>query len=133
MSRKTRKSTKSAKSTNIIKRCLKKIKRRLSRTRRQRGGSETAEKPSMLDGKTQGVIQEVVTSVMKGVKEADKAEKKEEAAKVPEPPRGTYFSHRPTGIIEQILLAPLRIPVKIMKAPIKLYKFPLKFLKRMVF
>jgi hypothetical protein len=131
MSRNTRKTRKSA---NIIKRCLKKIKRRLSRTRKQqKGGSETAEKPSILDGKTQGVIQEVVTSVMKGVKEADKAEKKEEAAKVPEPPRGTYFSHRPTGIVEQILLAPLRIPAKILKFPFKLYKFPLKFVKRMVF
>ena len=131
MSRNTRKTRKSA---NIIKRCLKKIKRRLSRTRKQRGGSEeTAEKPSMLDGKTQGVIQEVVTNVMKGIQKADESKKKEEATKVPEPPRGTYFSHRPTGIIEQILLAPLRIPAKILKFPFKLYKFPFKFVKRIVF
>jgi hypothetical protein len=45
----------------------------------------------------------------------------------------TFSENRPTGMVEQILLAPVRIPAKLVKLPFKLYKAPFKFLKKLVF
>jgi hypothetical protein len=81
--------------------------------------------------RTKGIVQGVVTDVMKELKTVGVLENT--SKKGPVQRQDTFSENRPTGIIEQILLAPVRIPAKLIKLPFKLYKAPFKALKKLVF
>jgi hypothetical protein len=124
---------------------LKRIFKRRRKTRRLRGGStkekqEDSHDVTDEDKRTKDIIQGVVTDVMKELKKEGVLEKqsvvveKGDSQKQQKPERPDTFSeNRPTGMVEQILLAPVRIPAKLVKLPFKLYKAPFKFLKKLVF
>jgi hypothetical protein len=132
------------KTRNRIKRLLK----RRRKTRRLRGGSTEEEE------RTNKIVKGVVTDVIKELKsegvltpsskdgkdvkgsegsECSECSENGPSKKAPEPRKDTFSDNRPTGIVEQILLAPVRIPAKFIKLPFKLYKAPIKFLKKFVF
>ena len=121
---------------------LKRIFKRRRKTRRLRGGStkekeENSHDVTDEDKRTKDIIQGVVTDVMKELKKEGVLEKQsvvveKGASQKPERP-DTFSENRPTGIVEQILLAPVRIPAKLVKLPFKMYKAPFKFLKKLVF
>ena len=115
---------------------IRRLFKRKRKTRRLRGGSTNSEKdgPSKLtdeEKRTKGIVQGVVTDVMKELKTAGVLE--DTSKKTPVQRQDTFSENRPTGIVEQILLAPVRIPAKLIKLPFKLYKAPFKFLKKLVF
>jgi len=124
---------------------LKRIFKRRRKTRRLRGGStkekeETSHDLTDEEKRTKDIVQGVVTDVMKELKKEGVLEKqsvvveKGDSQKQQKPERPDTFSeNRPTGMVEQILLAPVRIPAKLVKLPFKLYKAPFKFLKKLVF
>jgi hypothetical protein len=124
---------------------LKRIFKRRRKTRRLRGGSTKEKEENSLDltdeeKRTKDIVQGVVTDVMKELKKEGVLEKqsvvveKGDSQKQQKPERPDTFSeNRPTGIVEQILLAPVRIPAKLVKLPFKLYKAPFKALKKLVF
>ena len=124
---------------------LKRIFKRRRKTRRLRGGSTKEKEENSHDvtdeeKRTKDIIQGVVTDVMKELKKEGVLEKqsatveKGDSQKQQKPERPDTFSeNRPTGMVEQILLAPVRIPAKLVKLPFKLYKAPFKFLKKLVF
>jgi len=124
---------------------LKRLFKRKRKTRRLRGGSDDSSKEKQGDSldltdeekRTKGIIQGVVTDVMKELKKEGVLEKQSVVvekgdSQKPERP-DTFSENRPTGMVEQILLAPVRIPAKLVKLPFKLYKAPFKFLKKLVF
>jgi hypothetical protein len=120
----------------MLKKTRNRIKRLKRKTRRLRGGSTNSEKdgpPKLTDEekRTKGIVQGVVTDVMKELKTVGVLENT--SKKGPVQRQDTFSENRPTGIIEQILLAPVRIPAKLIKLPFKLYKAPFKFLKKLVF
>jgi hypothetical protein len=124
---------------------LKRIFKRRRKTRRLRGGSTKEKEENSLDltdeeKRTKDIVQGVVTDVMKELKKEGVLEKqsvvveKGDSQKQQKPERPDTFSeNRPTGMVEQILLAPVRIPAKLVKLPFKLYKAPFKFVKKLVF
>ena len=127
---------------------LKRIFKRRRKTRRLRGGSDDSTKEKQEDShdvtdeekRTKDIIQGVVTDVMKELKKEGVLEKqsvtveKGGSQKQQKPERPDTFSeNRPTGMVEQILLAPVRIPAKLVKLPFKLYKAPFMILKNLVF
>ena len=133
------------KTRNRIKRLL---KRRGKTRRRLRGGSAEEEKPIELSAeekRTNKIVSEVVKGVTVDIMKELKTEgildghskevssKEDPSKKGPAPRKDTFSSNRPTGLVEQILLAPVRIPAKIIKFPFKLYKAPIKFLKKFIF
>ena len=120
----------------MLKKTRHRLKRLRRKTRRMRGG-ETPMEITQEEQRTNKIVKGVVTDVMKelkkgGVLDAPK-EKDEKDSPQQKQRQDTFSENRPTGLIEQILLAPVRIPVKIAKLPFKLYKAPFKFLKKFVF
>jgi hypothetical protein len=124
---------------------LKRIFKRRRKTQRLRGGSTKEKQEDSHDvtdeeKRTKDIIQGVVTDVMKELKKEGVLEKQAVAvekggsqkSEKPERP-DTFSENRPTGMVEQILLAPVRIPAKLIKLPFKLYKAPFKALKKLVF
>ena len=118
---------------------LKRLLKRRRKTRRMRGG-ETPIELTQEEQRTNGIVKGVVTDVMKELKKEGVLEKqsvtieKGDSQKQQKPERPDTFSeNRPTGMVEQILLAPVRIPAKLIKLPFKLYKAPFKALKKLVF
>ena len=121
---------------------LKRLFKRKRKTRRLRGGSTKEKEENSHDltdeeKRTKGIIQGVVTDVMKELKKEGVLEKQSvivEKGDSQKPQRQDTFSeNRPTGMIEQILLAPVRIPAKLVKLPFKIAKAPVKFVKKLVF
>ena len=116
-----------------------------------RGGStnnekETSEKDGPIElsdeeKRTNKIVKGVVTDVMTELKKEGVLEKggsaqqsQQQTQQIQSKQRQDTFSeNRPTGMVEQILLAPVRIPAKLIKLPFKLYKAPFKFLKKLVF
>lgn len=136
---------------------LKRLFKRKRKTRRLRGGStnnekntnekETSEKDGPIElsdeeKRTNKIVKGVVTDVMTELKKEGVLEKGG-SAQQSQPSQtqqiqskqrqDTFSENRPTGMVEQILLAPVRIPAKLIKLPFKLYKAPFKFLKKLVF
>ena len=114
------------------------LKRRGKTRRRLRGGSAEEEKPIELtaeEKRTNKIVSEVVKGVTVDIMKELKTEGilEDPSKKGPAPRKDTFSDNRPTGIIEQILLAPIRVPAKIIKFPFKLYKAPIKFLKKFIF
>ena len=97
-------------------------------------GGETPIELTQEEQRTNKIVKGVVTDVMKELKKGGVLDAPKEKDSPQQTQRQDTFSeNRPTGLIEQILLAPVRIPVKIAKLPFKLYKAPFKFLKKFVF
>jgi len=119
------------------------LKRRGKTRRRLRGGSAEEEKPIELSAeekRTNKIVSEVVKGVTVDIMKELKTEgildghsKEDPSKKGPAPRKDTFSDNRPTGLVEQILLAPIRVPAKIIKFPFKLYKAPIKFLKKFIF
>ena len=137
---------------------LKRLFKRKRKTRRLRGGSTNSEKDSnekdspieLTDDekRTNKIVKGVVTDVMTELKKGGVLEKggsvqqtqqqqtqqtQQSQQSQPKERQDTFSENRPTGMVEQILLAPIRIPAKLVKLPFKLYKAPFKFLKKLVF
>jgi hypothetical protein len=133
---------------------LKRLFKRKRKTRRLRGGSTNSEKDSnekdspieLTDDekRTNKIVKGVVTDVMTELKKEGVLEKGGSAQQSQQQTQqtqqtqskqrqDTFSENRPTGMVEQILLAPVRIPAKLIKLPFKLYKAPFKFLKKLVF
>ena len=127
----------------MLKKTRHRLKRLKRKTRRMRGGSTTDKKdgpPELTEEeqRTNKIVKGVVTDVMTELKKEGVLEKGQQIQQTQEkqPPKqrqDTFSENRPTGMIEQILLAPVRIPAKLIKLPFKLYKAPFKFLKKLVF
>ena len=90
--------------------------------------------------RTNKIVKGVVTDVMKELKKEgvldtkqDKGQEDSQPHKEQKVRQDTFSENRPTGLVEQILLAPVRIPAKLVKLPVKLIKSPLKFVKKLVF
>ena len=93
--------------------------------------------------RTNKIVKGVVTDVMKELKKEGVLDTKKDKGQEDSQPhkeqkeqkqrQDTFSENRPTGLVEQILLAPVRIPAKIIKLPVKLIKSPLKFVKKLVF
>jgi len=123
----------------MLKKTRHRLKRRKRKTRRLRGG----EKPIELtdeEKRTKGIVQGVVTDVMKELKKEgvldtkkDRGQENNQPQKEHKVRQDTFSENRPTGLVEQILLAPVRIPAKLVKLPFKIAKVPVKFLKKFVF
>lgn len=131
------------KTRHRLKRLFKRLKRK---TRRLRGGStsdkkedppEVTEEEQRTNKIVKGVVVDVMTELKKeGVLEKGQQTQQTQQIQQTQPPKqrqDTFSENRPTGMIEQILLAPVRIPAKLIKLPFKLYKAPFKFLKKLVF
>jgi hypothetical protein len=88
-----------------------------------------------------GVVTDVMTELKKGgvlekggsVQQTQSQQTQQSQQSQPKERQDTFSENRPTGMVEQILLAPIRIPAKLVKLPFKLYKAPFKFLKKLVF
>ncbi len=112
------------------------VKRRKTRKQKtQRGGRTEPPVELTPDEKRTKML---ATDIIKGLKEEGMFERPIETIKTTkeeeiQPRPDTVSSNRPTGMIEQILLAPVRIPGKLLKLPLKMMKSPFKALKRMVF
>ena len=121
---------------------LKRLLKRRRKTRRMRGG-ETPIELTQEEQRTNGIVKGVVTDVMKELKKEGVLDIKKDRGQEDNPSQkeqkeqkqrqDTFSENRPTGMIEQILLAPVRIPAKLIKLPFKLYKAPFKALKKLVF
>ena len=106
-------------------------------------GGETPIELTQEEQRTNGIVKGVVTDVMKELKKEGVLDTKKDRGQEDSPPhkepkeqkqrQDTFSENRPTGLVEQILLAPVRIPVKLIKLPFKLYKAPFKALKKLVF
>jgi hypothetical protein len=109
-------------------------------------GGETPIELTQEEQRTNGIVKGVVTDVMKELKKEGVLSTKKDRGQEDSPPhkeqkeqtqqtqrQDTFSDNRPTGMIEQILLAPVRIPAKLIKLPFKLYKAPFKALKKLVF
>jgi len=123
----------------MLKKTRHRLKRRRRKTRRMRGG-ETPIELTQEEQRTNKIVKGVVTDVMKELKKEgvldtkqDKGQEDSQPHKETKQRQDTFSENRPTGLVEQILLAPVRIPAKIIKLPVKLIKSPLKFVKKLVF
>ena len=103
-------------------------------------GGETPIELTQEEQRTNGIVKGVVTDVMKELKKEgvldtkkDRGQEDNPSQKETKQRQDTFSDNRPTGLVEQILLAPVRIPVKLIKLPFKLYKAPFKALKKLVF
>jgi hypothetical protein len=106
-------------------------------------GGETPIELTQEEQRTSGIVKGVVTDVMKELKKEGVLDTKKDKGQENNQPQkehteqkvrqDTFSKNRPTGLIEQVLLAPVRIPAKLIKLPFKLYKAPFKALKRLVF
>lgn len=105
-------------------------------------GGETPIELTQEEQRTNGIVKGVVTDVMKELKkegvldtkkDKDHEDSQPQKQKEQTQRQDTFSDNRPTGMIEQILLAPVRIPAKLIKLPFKLYKAPFKALKKLVF
>ena len=106
-------------------------------------GGETPIELTQEEQRTNGIVKGVVTDVMKELKKEGVLDTKKDRGQEDNPSQkeqkeqkqrqDTFSENRPTGLVEQILLAPVRIPVKLIKLPFKLYKAPFKALKKLVF
>ena len=122
---------------------LKRLFKRKRKTRRMRGGStsdkkDTAPEVTEDEQRTSKLVKGVVVDVMTELKKEGVLEKGQQTQQIQQtqPPKqrqDTFSENRPTGMVEQILLAPVRVPAKLIKLPFKLYKAPFKFLKKLVF
>jgi len=126
----------------MLKKTRNRIKRLRRKTRRLRGGSSKEKQDNSLDltdqeKRTKDIVQGVVTDVMKELKKGGVLEKQsvviEKGGNQKPPRQDTFSENRPTGLVEQILLAPVRIPAKLVKLPFKIAKAPVKFVKKLVF
>ena len=126
----------------MLKKTRHRLKRRKRKTRRLRGGSvkNTALEVTDDEKRTNNLVKEVVVDVITELKKGGVLEKGQQGQQgQPGQPaqttqrQDTFSANRPTGLIEQILLAPVRIPAKLVKLPFKLYKAPFKFVKKLVF
>ena len=122
---------------------LKRLFKRRRKTRRLRGGStsdkkedppEVTEDEQRTNKLVKGVVVDVMTELKKeGVLEKGQQTQQIQQTQPPKQRQDTFSQNRPTGMVEQILLAPVRVPAKLIKLPFKLYKAPFKFLKKLVF
>ena len=87
--------------------------------------------------RTNNLVKEVVVDVITELKKGGVLEKGQQGQQGQQGQttqrQDTFSANRPTGLIEQLLLAPVRIPAKLVKLPFKLYKAPFKFVKKLVF
>jgi hypothetical protein len=121
---------------------LKRLFKRKRKTRRMRGG-ETPIELTQEEQRTNKIVKGVVTDVMKELKKEGVLDTKKDKGQEDSQPhkeqkeqkqrQDTFSENRPTGMVEQILLAPLRIPAKLVKLPFKIAKAPVKFVKKLVF
>ena len=129
----------------MLKKTRHRLKRRRRKTRRMRGG-ETPIELTQEEQRTNKIVKGVVTDVMKELKKEGVLDTKQDKGQEDSQPhkeqkehkeqkvrQDTFSENRPTGLVEQILLAPVRSPAKIIKLPVKLIKSPLKFVKKLVF
>jgi len=103
-------------------------------------GGETPIELTQEEQRTNKIVKGVVTDVMKELKKEgvldtkkDKGQEDSQPHKEQKQRQDTFSENRPTGMVEQILLAPLRIPAKLVKLPFKIAKVPVKFMKKLVF
>ena len=121
---------------------LKRLFKRKRKTRRMRGG-ETPMELTQEEQRTNKIVKGVVTDVMKELKKEGVLDTKQDKGQEDSQPhkeqkeqkqrQDTFSENRPTGLVEQILLAPVRIPAKLVKLPFKIAKVPVKFMKKLVF